>query len=183
MNLKLKRLVRTPSSEQYALFDLDQVGTDGKPLTIGKLDLHYTGEGVYGTALLWDEASRTLPSAVRQQFMRALLNELTQPMGVPSEFVIEFFTPKLEDYELFHNVGVEEEEEMVSEAEVIPEVSADTQPVSIEELEEELLKEERSGSNRSFTFLIILGLVAAVIIVGYIFYQKGKKGAGDIFME
>ena len=107
MNLKLKRLVRTNSSEQYALFDLDQVGADGQPLTIGKLDLHYTGEGVYGTALLWDEASRKLPQAARQRFIRALLNELTQPMGVPSEFVVEFFAPSLDDYELFHNVGIE----------------------------------------------------------------------------
>ncbi len=111
MNLKLKRLVRTPSSEQYALFDLDQVDAVGQPLTIGKLDLHYTGEGVYGTILLWDEASRRLRPPVRQQFIRALLNELSQPMGVPNEFVVEFFAPKLEGYELFHNVGVEEEED------------------------------------------------------------------------
>ena len=63
MNLKLKRLVRTPSSEEYALFDLDQVTLDGAPVTIGKFDLHYTGEGVYGTILLWDEASRQLTPA------------------------------------------------------------------------------------------------------------------------
>jgi len=110
VNLKLKRLVRTHSSEQYALFDLDQVGADVLPLTIGKLDLHYTGEGVYGTALLWDEASRELSPAARQRFIRALLNELTQPMGVPSEFVVEFFAPSLDDYELFHNVGIEADE-------------------------------------------------------------------------
>ena len=54
MNLKLKRLVRTSSSEQYALFDLDQLTGEQRPMTIGKLDLHYTGEGVYGTLLLWD---------------------------------------------------------------------------------------------------------------------------------
>jgi hypothetical protein len=83
----------------------------GMPLTIGKLDLHYTGEGVYGTILLWDEASRRLRPAVRQKFIRALLNELSQPMGVPNEFVVEFFAPKLDGYELFHNVGVEDDEE------------------------------------------------------------------------
>lgn len=108
MNLKLKRLVRTPNSEQYALFDLEQSAADGQPLTIGKLDLHYTGEGVYGTVLLWDEASRALRPATRRQFIRALLADLTQPMGVPSEFVVEFFAPRLADYELFHNVGSEE---------------------------------------------------------------------------
>jgi hypothetical protein len=62
LNLKLKRLVRTSSSEQYALFDLDQVDGSHQPMTIGKLDLHYTGEGTYGTILLWDAGSRQLSS-------------------------------------------------------------------------------------------------------------------------
>ena len=106
MNLKLKRLVRTPSSEQYALFDLDQMDADGLPMTIGKLDLHYTGEGMYGTILLWDEASRRLSLSQRSGFIRALLSEITQPMGVPSEFVVEFFAPTLADYEVFHNIGL-----------------------------------------------------------------------------
>jgi hypothetical protein len=110
MNLKLKRLVRTSSSEQYALFDLDQLTVDRQPMTIGKLDLHYTGEGVYGTILLWDEASRQLRPAQRRRLLHALLGELTQPMGVPTEYVIEFFSPTLEQYEVFHNVALDEEE-------------------------------------------------------------------------
>ena len=61
MNLKFKRLVRTSSSEQYALFDLDAEDDDGgAPPTVGKLDLHYTTEGVYGTLLLWDGATGKL---------------------------------------------------------------------------------------------------------------------------
>ncbi|MEZ4635669.1 MAG: hypothetical protein R2856_12020 [Caldilineaceae bacterium] len=74
MNLKLKRLVRTQSSEQYALFDLDQIDANRQPLTIGKLDLHYTGEGTYGTILLWDDASRRLKPEQRRSFIRALLS-------------------------------------------------------------------------------------------------------------
>jgi hypothetical protein len=109
VNLKLKRLVRTPSSEEYALFDLDQVTPDGAPMTIGKLDLHYTGEGVYGTILLWDDASRQLTPAQRSAFIHALLNEIVQPMGIPNEFVVEFFAPTLEHYQVFHNVGAEDE--------------------------------------------------------------------------
>ena len=108
MNLKLKRLVRTISSEQYALFDLDQVDAEQQPLTIGKLDLHYTNEGMYGTILLWDEASRGLQPTAREHFIRALLNEISQPMGVPNEYVVEFFAPGLESYALFHNVDLEE---------------------------------------------------------------------------
>jgi hypothetical protein len=109
VNLKLKRLVRTPSSEQYALFDLEQVDPGGLPMTIGKLDLHYTAEGVYGTVLLWDDASRHLTPARRSAFIRALLGEVTQPMGVPNEYVVEFFAPTLDEYEVYHNVGAGDE--------------------------------------------------------------------------
>lgn len=106
MNLKLKRLVRTASSEQYALFDLDQVTADQQPMTIGKLDLHYTGEGVYGTILLWDETARQLNAGQRRRLLEALLGEISQPMGVPNEYVVEFFAPTLDQYEVFHNVGL-----------------------------------------------------------------------------
>ena len=115
MNLKLKRLVRTGSSEQYALFDLDQVDADRQPLTIGKLDLHYTGEGLYGTLLLWDESVRSLRPAVRRDFIHALLRDLAQPMGVPNEYVVEYFSPALDDYEVFHNVDVEHPPESAGE--------------------------------------------------------------------
>ena len=107
MNLKLKRLVRTPSSEQYALFDLDQADADHQPATIGKLDLHYTSEGMYGTLLLWDDSIRNLRPQVRRDFVHALLADLAQPMGVPNEYVVEFFAPTLDHYEVIHNVEVE----------------------------------------------------------------------------
>ncbi|MCB0074587.1 MAG: hypothetical protein KDE20_24145 [Caldilineaceae bacterium] len=108
MNLKLKRLVRTQSSEQYALFDLNQLDDQDAPMTIGKLDLHYTGEGIYGTLLLWDDLSRALRAGQRSAFIRALLDEVAQPMGVPNEYVIEFFAPGLDDYEVFHNVTIDD---------------------------------------------------------------------------
>ncbi len=109
MNLKLKRLVRTPASEQYALFDLDRSDAEGIPITIGKLDLHYTAEGMYGTLLFWDERIRSMAEGTRRTFIRALLNDLAQPMGVPNEFVVEFFAPSLDLYEVIHNVALEDE--------------------------------------------------------------------------
>ncbi len=117
MNLKLRRLVRTHSSEQYALFDLDQTDGNRQPVTIGKLDLHYTGEGTYGTILLWDETSRRLKQDQRSFFVRALLDELVTPMGVPNEYVVEFFAPDLAGYQLFHNLDEDgaEDEESVAE--------------------------------------------------------------------
>jgi hypothetical protein len=118
LNLKLKRLVRTQSSEQYALFDLDQIDGNRQPTTIGKLDLHYTGEGTYGTILLWDEASRRLKPEHRRLFIQALLNELVMPMGLPNEYVVEFFAPDLEGYEVFHNLGEDDELDEQDEAEI-----------------------------------------------------------------
>lgn len=118
MNLKLKRLVRTNSSEQYALFDLDQFDDNEQPLTIGKIDLHYTGEGVYGTLLLWDESTLQLRPAQRRNFVNAILDEISQPMGVPNEYVIEFFMPMLDYYELFHNVDIEAEEDELEDEEL-----------------------------------------------------------------
>ena len=112
MNLRLRRLVRTSSSEQYAIFDLDQVeGEDGAPATIGKLDLHYTAEGLYGTLLLWDEETRKLADEQREEIVYALLDELSMPMGVPNEYVVEFFTPELDNYSVFHNVGLADEDD------------------------------------------------------------------------
>jgi hypothetical protein len=125
LNLKLKRLVRTGSSEQYALFDLEQTDDQGQPLTIGKLDLHYTEEGTYGTLLLWDEASRRLRPARRNEFVQVLLQEVVQPMGVPNEYVVEFFAPGLDDYEVFHNLGTEESE---AEDQEIDHTESDDEP-------------------------------------------------------
>lgn len=133
MNLKLKRLVRTQSSEQYALFDLEQLDNEAQPATIGKLDLHYTGEGVYGTLLMWDEPTGQLKRAQRRDFINALLYELTQPMGVPNEYVIEFFMPQLEHYELFHNVAIEEEAESQAALSEEPKSSSSNRPRPLQE--------------------------------------------------
>lgn len=113
MNLKLKRLVRTTSSEQYALFDLNQINADHQPTTIGKLDMHYTAEGIYGTILLWDDVSRAMDLTQRKELVQILLDEISTPMGVPNEYVFEFFAPTLDEYEVIHNVGLEVDEEYV----------------------------------------------------------------------
>ncbi|MEM7534084.1 MAG: hypothetical protein AAF639_18015 [Chloroflexota bacterium] len=122
MNLKLKRLVRTSHSEQYALFDLDHIQppkpssaqsarTEGNqpqtPVTIGKFDLHYTNEGAYGTLLMWGASTRSMGADERRAFIYALIDDIVQPMGVPGDYVIEFFMPELDQYEVFHNVGID----------------------------------------------------------------------------
>lgn len=131
MNLKLKRLVRTPTSEQYALFDLDQLAdasSSAQPATIGKLDLHFTAEGMYGTLLVWDAAIGALPAAERRAFARALLADLAQPMGVPNEYVVEFFAPTLDQYEVIHNVGLDEDDADDDSEDELPDAEAISAP-------------------------------------------------------
>jgi hypothetical protein len=107
MNLKLRRLVRTPSSEQYALFDLDKMDENFDPVSAGKIDLHLVPDGVYGTFLLWKEVADTLSSKELKTLVSAILAELCEPMGLPSQHAVEFFCPDLKRYELFTNAADE----------------------------------------------------------------------------
>jgi hypothetical protein len=109
MNLKLRRLVRTPSSEQYALFDLDRLNDDYDPMSIGKVDLHYGDEGIYGTFLFWQEAVATLPSTQICSLAEAILQEVCEPMGLPAFYAVELFAPGLESYALLSNAPEDRE--------------------------------------------------------------------------
>ena len=111
MNMKLRRLVRTPSSEQYALFDPDRTDENYDPLSIGKLDLHYTADGIYGTFLFWQQvADEFEPDQVRS-VVEATLQELSEPMGLPAFYAVEFFSPHLKSYILYSNESEANEEE------------------------------------------------------------------------
>ena len=117
MNLKLRRLVRTPSSEQYALFDPDRTDDNYDPLSIGKLDLHYTVDGIYGTFLLWKKVADEFPPDQLSAFVEATLQELSEPMGLPAFYAVEFFSPHLKSYILYSNETQEEDEEEEAEDE------------------------------------------------------------------
>lgn len=103
MNLKLRRLVRTPSSEQYALFDPDRTDENYDPLSIGKLDLHFAADGIYGTFLIWEQAIAGLPLEQIEALVEATMLELSEPMGLPAFYAVEFFSPNLETYKLHSN--------------------------------------------------------------------------------
>lgn len=104
MNLHKKRLVRTQSSEQYALFDLDRTDARLDPVSLGKLDLHFSIEGTYGTLLLWKEAIAGLSPARREILIDTLLTELTSTMGIHADYALELFVPELSSYELHSNI-------------------------------------------------------------------------------
>ncbi|HSR29918.1 MAG TPA: hypothetical protein VLY63_05080 [Anaerolineae bacterium] len=111
MNLKLRRLVRTISSEQYALFDSDRTNANYDPMSIGKLDVHFAEDGIYGTFLLWKQALEGLAPKQVQALVEATLRELAEPMGLPVFYAVEFFSPDLDSYQLHSNEAEDDEGE------------------------------------------------------------------------
>jgi len=105
MNLHKKRLVRTANSEQYALFDLDQTDINLDPASIGKLELHFTPDGTYGSLLLWQEIMAPLDDRRREILIDTILTELGTTMGVSPDYALEVFIPPIADYELYSNMG------------------------------------------------------------------------------
>ncbi|NPA91720.1 MAG: hypothetical protein GXO55_09790 [Chloroflexi bacterium] len=97
MDLRLRRLVRTPYSEQFTLYR----DVDDEVETVGKIDLHYTDDGVYGTLLLWQAAVEGWDVEQIQEFVEALVEDLCEPSGMPEDYVIEFFAPDLDTYLYF----------------------------------------------------------------------------------
>ena len=110
MNLHKKRLVRTAQSEQYALFDLDQTDANLDPVSLGKLELHFTPDGTYGSLLLWKEVVAPLDSKRREILIDTILTELNTTMGISPDYALEVFVPEIAEYELYSNMGEVEPE-------------------------------------------------------------------------
>ncbi|MEI6044915.1 MAG: hypothetical protein WCS37_11225 [Chloroflexota bacterium] len=111
MRLKIKRKVRTSSSEQWTLFDLDQADDSNGPQNIGKVDLHYDSEMVYATLLIWSELTETLEPGTIQAIIEDLLDEMIEPIGVPADYSLDYFSPSLESYKFLTNFEELEEDE------------------------------------------------------------------------
>lgn len=103
MKLRIRRRIRTSNSEQWTLFDLDQRDDQGDPQNIGKLDLHYDTEMIYGTLLLWSEFIEFLDEGTVRLMVDDLLEEITEPVGVPSDYSLDYFTPSLASYKFYTN--------------------------------------------------------------------------------
>jgi hypothetical protein len=105
-------------------------------MSIGKLDLHYTSDGIYGTFLLWKQALEGLPPGQVHALVEATLQELAEPMGLAAFFAVEYFSPELDSYELYSNETEDEDEtetedgdeaEMENEDEAEPEELEDSE--------------------------------------------------------
>lgn len=109
MNVKLQRVVRTAQSEEIVIRDLDKTEQDGEARTIGKVDIHYTDDGVYGTLLLWPEVLEGLGKGALDEFVQEhIIGELTGQIGVAESYNIEFYCPDMKRYKLYSNLPDEE---------------------------------------------------------------------------
>jgi hypothetical protein len=122
MNLKLKRVARTPYSEQIAIFDADSRDENDNAVNIGKLDLHFVDDQIIGTLLIWDEYAygfNRLHGPGSEENMDTLiddiLTEATEPLGIPSEYGIEVYYPSAMNHSFVSNYADEDEEEATGE--------------------------------------------------------------------
>jgi hypothetical protein len=108
MTIKLQRVVRTAASEEIVIRDTDQVDKDGTAHTIGKLDVHYSDEGVYGTLLLWPEFFHAKSKADLDAFIQeVIIDDLTAPIGVAETYNIELYSADMKRYKLYSNLPEE----------------------------------------------------------------------------
>jgi hypothetical protein len=102
MNLKLKRVVRTPYSEEIAVFDGNTRDENNQAVNIGKLEVHYLGDQIVGTLLLWQEFAQGYKAMhgpgseeTIDDLIDAILSEMAEPLGLPAEYGIEVYYPSV----------------------------------------------------------------------------------------
>ncbi len=103
MRLKITRRIRTNTSEQWTLFDVERRDAQGEMENIGKMDLHYDEEMVYATLLLWSEFTASVGEETTKAIIDDLMEEATAPIGVPALYTVDFFTTSLQDYKFYTN--------------------------------------------------------------------------------
>ncbi len=127
MKLKLHRTVRTQSSEEIYIYDLDLNDEAGEAVDIGKMDVHYTADQIVGTVLFWKDwhASEAAASPNLQPIVDEVLEELAEPLGVSGEYDIEYYICDRDSRQFVSNIddefdfeedeGFDEEEEFDEE--------------------------------------------------------------------
>ena len=128
MFIKLKRASRTSHSEEITIQFSDERHLNGDEVNIGKLDVHYLGDQIVGTLLIWQEHFNALPQAgiEMDEVINQILTEISEPIGVPSEYGIEIYYPSLAKQDFISNYAddepdqpqedfVEAEEQLASE--------------------------------------------------------------------
>lgn len=156
MNLKLKVTARTSHSEEIAVFDADTRDENNKAVNLGKLDIHYVGDQIVGTLLIWQEYAtgfNRTHGAGSDQNMDTLIDEIlaevSEPLGVPVEYGIEVYYPSVQNHYFISNYSDEEEAAAGEEGEEWEDVkSAEYEPEGEEEAKPE--EEEKDKDKNDF---------------------------------
>ena len=146
MTIKLKRASRTAYSEEITILFSDSRHMGGEEANIGKLDVHYLGDQIVGTLLIWQEHANAFPQSGIEldELINEILTEISEPIGVPSEYGIEIYYPSLAKQDFVSNYADDEPERSgdafaVSGSEDAGEESANEGP-----LEDDFAKQLRS---------------------------------------
>ena len=106
-------MVRTPHSEEIAIFDSDTRDENEAAVNIGKLEVHYLEDQVVGTLLLWQEFTRGFASTyppgsdlTLDDVIDQVLSEITESLGVASEYGIEVYYPSVSSQGFVSNYAV-----------------------------------------------------------------------------
>lgn len=112
MFIKLKRASRTAHSEEIAIQFADERHLNGDEVNIGKLDVHYLGDQIVGTLLIWQEHANAFSQAGSgieiDEVINQILTEISEPIGVPSEYGIEIYYPSLAKQDFISNYADDE---------------------------------------------------------------------------
>ncbi len=108
MKLKLHRTVRTESSEEIYIYDLDLNDEAGEPMDIGKMDVHYTADQIVGTVLFWkDWHGGEAGGSNLQEIVDEVLEELAEPLGVSGEYDMEYYICDRDSRQFVSNIDDE----------------------------------------------------------------------------
>lgn len=114
--IKLKRASRTAYSEEISIQFADERHMDGDEVNIGKLDIHYLGDQIVGTLLIWQEHANAFSQSGSEidldELINEILAEMSEPIGVPSEYGIEIYYPSLAKQGFVSNYADEPSQEL-----------------------------------------------------------------------
>lgn len=138
MKLKLHRTVRTQSSEEIYIYDLDLNDEAGEAVDIGKMDVHYTSDQIVGTVLFWKDwqVGEAAGSPNLQEIVDEVLEELAEPLGVSGEYDIEYYICDRDSRQFVSNIDDEFDFE-------------DDEDFEEDEFDEDEDEEEKSSANGS----------------------------------
>lgn len=143
MNLKLKRVVRTPYSEEIAIFDNGTRDANDDAVSIGKLEVHYLSDQIVGTLLIWAEYAQGYKAThgpesdeTLDDVIDAILSEVSEAVGVATEYGIEVYYPSVTNQSFISNYADEDDGDEEDEEEYETEDGYDAEEDDLEDAEE-----------------------------------------------